>query len=368
MDFTGTQLVFKRNIYPQTGNYSFDMTCTVDNTTGQYNFGLSGNGNVIDFAMQNGKIYFNNKFIHSYRSNQEFSVSADFTNTSTNIRKDNSAIMYGYPKSTGFFDYFYFKRQNASMGGSFDVNISGNNIPSYTISQNGYLVSSGQNAVTGYFVNSSLFPVRVFDSAIQSSEAYTFGKLAGYVNSNTTGRFAYSGDFSTIDFSQPVFTTFNTNFGDANILFTITDLRARDGFVLLADITDFSFPSGGSLNRDVNYTNYSGGFGTTGFNTSLIFVLDYVSGSGDFGSYVKSFTGAWSMQTGVDSNSLFSMPVIANVNKTRITGGAVFPPNSLVNFQLNHINSGTNSDAALLTISGQLVYNPISATIDVQNY
>ena len=71
--------------------------------------------------------------------------------------------------------------------------------------------------------------------------------------------------------------------------------------------------------------------------------------------------------TGVNSASLYSIPVIVNQSATRISGGGVFEPNSFINFNLAHINSGTNSDSATLTISGDLVYNPISTILDIQN-
>lgn len=370
MEFTGTNLVLKRNIYPQTGNYSFSINCAVGSTTGKYFFGLSGNGNKIEFTMDSGKIYFDNKFIHSYRSNEEFSISADFTNSKINLSKNDAPLLYGQAKPTGYFEYFYFKRNDNSLGASFDLNVSGNNIPSYKIETNGYLLYSGQEAVTGYFINYSAFPITVFDSNIETAEPYTFAKL-GNVSASSTGRFAYSGNFNLIDVTQPIFTTFNTNFGDSVILFTITDLRARDGFVLLQEIEDFSLDADDGLNIDVNYTNFSGGIGTTGFNTQLTFILDYVSGSGNFtvsgNNFNKSFTGAWVMMTGVTSASLYSMPIVINQAATRISGGSVFNPNSFINFQLNHVNSGTNSDSATLTISGDLVYNPISTTLNIQN-
>lgn len=318
MKFTGTNLVLKRNIYPQTGNYSFSVDCIVDSTTGKYFFGLSGNGNKIEFTMDSGKIYFDNKYIHSYRSNEEFSIAADFTNSRINLAKNEIPLLYGQAKPTGYFDYFYFKRNDNSLGASFDVNISGNNIPSYEIGQNGYLFYSGQEAVTGYFVNRSAFPITIFNSAIQTAQPYTFARL-GNVAASSTGRFAYSGNFNTIDITQPIFTTFNTNFGDSTVLFTITDLRAMNGFVLLKNITDFTLNAQNNLNVDVNYTNFSGGFGTTGFNTQLTFVLDYISGSGIFsqtgnysisgyGNFAKSglLTGLINTYTGNFSVSDFA--------------------------------------------------------------
>jgi len=367
MNFTGTNLVLKRNIYPQTGNYGFSMNCAVDNTTGRYFFGLSGNGNKIEFTLESGKISFDNKFIHSYVSDEIFSISVDYTNTKTNIRKDNVALVYGGAKPTGFFDYFYFKRESASLGASFDISVDGDNIPSYSIQNNAYLFTSGQEAVTGYFINNSLFPIRVFDSNIETSQPYSFASVGNYVSGLSSGFFAYSGDFSTIDFSQPIFTTFNTNFGDATVLFTITDLRTFGAFVYLQNIDSFELDENNNLNRDINYLNYSGGIATTGYNTQLTFVLDYISGSGNFGGFDKTFTGSWSMFTGVNSTSLYTLPTFMNQTQTRITGGGTFLPNSFVNFQLNHIISGTNSDSARLTISGNLVYNPISTVLDIPN-
>ena len=378
MEFTGTNLVLKRNIYPQTGNYSFSINCSIDNTTGKYFFGLSGNGNKIEFTLESGKIFFGNTYIHSYIPNKEFEISADFTSAKTNIRKDSTALVYGGDKTTGFFDYFYFKRDNVSLRAEFDLEISGNNIPSYSIQDNGYLFASGQNAVTGYFINNSIFPIRIFDSNIESPQPYSFGKIGNFVGAFSSGVFAYSGDFDSIDFSQPVFTTFNTTYGDATVLFTITDLRSLNGFVFLQGIDSLIPNNSGILNIDVNYLNYSGGFATTGFNASLIFVLDYVSGSGTFEyptgmllpsgtTFNKDFTGSWTMFTGVNSTALYSFPVFTNETATRITGGGIFNPNSFVNFQINHIVSGTNSDSARLTISGELVYNPISTVLDIAN-
>ena len=369
MEFTGTNLVLKRSIYPQTGNYSFQMDASVDNTTGKYFFGLSGNGNVVEFRLESGKLFFGDKFLHSYLSNQEFSVMAEFTNSKMNLHKDDVPLVFGYDKPTGYFDYFYFKRQSNDLAAEFDIEITGDSVPSYDIQQNGYLIYSGQNAVTGRFTNNSIFPIRVFDSYIDSSQPYSFGRLGNYINAFASGIFAYSGDFDSIDISQPILTTFDTNFGSPFIFFNITDLRALNGFILLRDIDDFSLNAENNLNRDVTYLNYSGGIATTGFNANLSFVLDYVSGSGvfDAGAYFKTFSGSWAMFTGINESQLYSMPVsMSNVGR-RMEGSGIFPPNSFVNFQLNHINSGTNADGATLTISGQLVTNPISTTLSIQN-
>lgn len=282
MLFTGTELTQKRNYYTQTGNYGFVMSATVDTTTGAYHFGLSGNAGTLDFRLESGKMYWGNEFIHSYKAYEEFTVEAQFSSGHANVLKNNSSLVYGLPKATGYFDYFYFTRASANMGAEFDVNISGNNAAVYSITTQGYLYSTGQNAVTGWLSNQGGFPLRVFNSEEQSSVIYDFGKLVGNVGAGSSGSFAFTGDYNTLDFSEPILTTFATNYGDTEILFSIIDTRSFDSFVQLTAPTNFTFNSSNVLNRDVSYLNFSGGAVSDGFNTELTFVLGYVSGSGRY--------------------------------------------------------------------------------------
>jgi hypothetical protein len=282
MIFTGQELTLKRNFYTQTGCYGFVMSATVDTATGAYYFGLSGNGGVIDFRLESGRIYYSNQFVHSYKPFEEFTIEAQFSSGHTNVLKNDSPLVYGMPKATGHYDYFYFTRGSTDMGGEFDVNISGNNAAIYSITQQGYLFASGQNSVTGWFTNQSEFPIHVFNSAEQSSVIYEFGTLAGNIPAGASGAFTYSGDYETLDFSQPILTTFATNYGDAEILFSIIDARSYPYFVQITAPTDFGFNVENVLNRDVSYLNYSGGLITDGFDTRLTFLLGYVSGSGYF--------------------------------------------------------------------------------------
>jgi hypothetical protein len=282
MQFTGSQLMLKRSLYTQTGNYGFAMDATVDNTSGVYHFGLSGAAGTLDFRLESGRMYWGNEFIHTYRSYEAFTVEAQFTSGHANVLKDNAPLVYGGVISTGYFDTFYFSRADANMGGEVDVLVSGNNAPVYSIAQQSYLASTGQNAVTGWFFNQGGFPIRVFDSSMQASANYDFGKLASTVGAGGSGAFAYTGDYSTIDFSQPILTTFATNFGNTNILFSIIDARSLDYFIQLTGPTDFTFNSSNVLNRDASYLNFSGGVVTEGFDARLTFSLGYVSGSGVF--------------------------------------------------------------------------------------
>jgi len=159
MLFTGTNLGLNRSVYTQTGQYGFIADCTVTTTSGRYAFGLSGSNGTLEFKLQSGYLYYQNQFIGSYVANRQFTVEAQMSKTVNNVIKDGVPLIYGGTKPTGFFDTFYFNRDNAGQGGAIDFTLSGNSQPTFTVSTQGYLISTGQSAVTGSFVNTSPFPV-----------------------------------------------------------------------------------------------------------------------------------------------------------------------------------------------------------------
>jgi hypothetical protein len=355
MIFTGTELTVKRNFYTQTGALGFVLDCLVDNTTGAYHFGISGNQGVFDFTLQSGKMFCGSDFIHSYVSDEEFALSVQFSSGAVNVIKDGTALVYGKPKATGSYDYFYFTRQNSTLGGSFDLEISGENVPETSISEYGYLSQTGQAAVTGYLFNNSEYPIRVFDSSIQASANYSFGKLAGEIAANSSGFFAFTGDFSTIDYSQPILTTLNTNYGDVSILFSIYDSATQNRFVYLTAPTTFAPSNDNVIQRETSWLNYSGGFVVENFSTSLTFRLQYSSGA-------QTFTGVWDMYTGNNASSLVSLTAQGFYSTGMISGAGTFAPNSGMVFQI--LYSGVSGNAAQLIISGGEVNNPISQILN----
>ncbi len=355
MQFTGLDLTLKRSFYTQSGTYGFVADIVVDNTTGLYRFGLSGAQGALEFRLDSGRLYYGTQFLHTYQSYRAFVIEGQFTSGAANILKNGSPLAFGAPKATRNFDTFYFSRANPGMGGTFGVEISGNSLPSFTISQQGYLLTSGQGGVTGYFANQSAFPFRVFDSSIQASQNYRFGKLRGTVGASATGTFAYSGDWDALDLSQPILTTFNTSYQDSTVLFTIIDARTLNRFVYLTAPTDFSFNETGILNRDVTYLNYSGGFVTDAYQTSLVFQLRYQTGD-------ETFTGVWNMATGLTSANLVSFLSAGTYSTGLMSGSGQFAPNSQMIFQVTY--SGVSGNSASLLISGNNVLNPISQTLN----
>lgn len=328
MQFTGTQLTVKRSFYTQTGNFGVGLNCTLNSTTGTYWFGVSGDQGSFEFMLQSGRITQNGLFLHTYQSNREIALEAQFNTGQFNLISATTPLAFGQPKATGNYSTFYFRRASPDLSGTFNLYVTGDSFPAYTLQNQGFLTQSGQGSVTGYLLNQSLFPIRVFNSNAINPQNLAFGVLAGYVSGAASGAFAYTGDFTQFDFTQSILTTFATNFGNLSVNFNIYDVRAYRTFVTFAPIADYGFSPTNTLTRTLFYNNWSGQFQSNGFNAALNFRLDYVSGAGQFveagfrpvarysitgiGSFANNgfLTGAASGVTG-DSNGLSGFYSIA---------------------------------------------------------
>lgn len=351
MKFSGVETTVKRNFYTQTGNFGFGVNCVVDNTTGRYEFGVSGQNSKVSFVLESGKIYYEGSYIHSYFSDDPFSIEAQFSSGGVNIIKDGYALVYNKPKSTGAYDYFYMNRSNASIGASFDLNISGNNIPNYYISQSANWYETGQKVVTGYIVNQSNYPINVFDMSFSASENYSLGKFAGQINANQSGAFTYTGDFATLDLTQPILTIVNANFGDIFFSFNINDWASLNRYVTLTSPTSFIFNQSNQLPMNVAWLTYTGGLPIGTYNSDIVVRLKYYSG-------FETFTGVWDMLTGVDLASLVSLKSQGYYSTGMISGSGMFSSNGNFALQINF--TGFSGDAAQLIISGSEITNPIN--------
>jgi len=281
MIFTGSQLISKRNFYTQNSNFGVSMDFTVNDPSKRYEFGLTGN-NSISLILESGKISYNDIFLHSYSPNQNYNITLGVTDNNINVSKNDVELILGHPKDTGNYDYFFFKRQDTGVNASFDFSVSGMGLPIYSIDTVGYYLTTGQNQVTGLFKNISGFDIRLFRSEAISPQNLSFSGISGLIQSGNNKVFSYNGGLSEFDYTQPIFTIFNTNLGQLNINFSVVDATNLSRFVLLDDIEDFSFNANNEINRTLSYTNYSGGIGGAEFQTDLFFQLSYVSGSGNF--------------------------------------------------------------------------------------
>jgi len=284
MNFTGSQLMVKRNFYTQNENFGVVVDFSLDDPSGRYEFGASGLSNV-SLVFESGQIKFNNLFIQTYKPFNEYSILMEVSTTGVNIIKDDYEICYGLTKNSGDYNYFYFNRANTGMGAEFDFTLSGQNLPNYSISNRGFWFNSGQTVVSGLFTNLGSYPIKVFNSVAQGKQNLTYFFITGNV-----GEMNYTGDFTQFDFAQPVKTSFFTNFGEASVNFQIFDTTTLSRFVVLDEITDFSFNTDNQINRELGYINYSGGLAVDNFNTDIFFKLEYIDGSGDF--YVNDFANS----------------------------------------------------------------------------
>ena len=281
MQFTGTELVKKRNFYTQNNNFGAVVNFSVDSSTGRYELGVSGSSD-FKLVLESGKIKYNDLFLHSYLPDNEYSLELQLTSGSFNLIKDSTPLVYGGTVQTGDYNYFYFKRGDTGINAEITFELSGANLPQYTIDQIGYWINSGQDTVTGNFANGGNYNINVFSSTTIGEQNLDYVPLTGVIAGGQNGKFKYSGELIDFDFSQPIFTIFNTNFGNTNVNFQLVNATTFDKLVLFDTISDYNFNSDDEINRTLTYTNYSGGVLVDNFNTPLTFKLEYVSGSGEF--------------------------------------------------------------------------------------
>ena len=279
MQFTGTELSHFRNFYTQNDNFEVDVNFIVDNTTGHYVFGLTGSNTNFKFDLISGKIYDpNGLFVHSYLPNENVNLQLQITSDSYNIYKNNIPLVLGNNKSNQDYNQFFFNRQYNTDSATFDVYISGQNQPNIYFDQNAYLLSTGQNMVTGQIINNGDYDYRVFNSISNNSQNLSYNNFTGIIPPGSTDYFIYSGDFTNFDFTAPTFPTFYTNYDYNTFNFYIVNTVNANPFVLMQPITNYSFNGNNQFIRTISYNNYSSGLLSNSFNADFYFQLDFISG------------------------------------------------------------------------------------------
>jgi hypothetical protein len=104
---------------------------------------------------------------------------------------------------------------------------------------------------------------------------------------------------------------------------------------------------------------YTGGvsFILTGAGNYSAFISGVAAGTF---FYTRTFTGSWSLYTGLSSDTLVQLP---EVNGNTISGSGLFQPNSSVVFSVVNNKDPFNTDGATLFISGLNVINPITQNL-----
>lgn len=294
MQFTGSELVKKRNFYTQNENFGVSVDFSLSDASKKYEFGLSGT-NLVSLIFQSGVIKYNDLFVGSYLPNNDYSILIQLTNQKLNLIKDSSDLVYGMNKQTGDYNYFFFSRENAEINAEFDFVLSGQNLPKYTIESVGFLLTKESNEVVGKFFNQAENEIRIFNSTAQNTQNLSYEYQLTGIAPSSFSLFKFTGDYNFFDFSQTILTNFSTNFGDTSVEFQILDVSSLERAIIFDEISSYSFGENNSITRNLFYTNYSGGLASDSFNSDLEFVLKNINGTGDFEvsdfAQAASFTG-----------------------------------------------------------------------------
>ncbi len=332
MNFTGTSTTISRNFYAQPYNIGATISLTVDNPTGVYRFGFSGTTGNLLFTLSGGKIIGpDSQYISSYQAGVNFTIDLDATSRDYNIWKNNNPYAASVPKTItgGYYDYFIVTRPSIDDNIDFDLDVVGDNQPSVFIDTYGYLFTTGQKEVTGYFRNSGSYYVTIFESAATQLQNLGFVKVQGIIQPGTVSGFKYTGNYNLFNTSEVIPTEFNTNFNDISVDFQIIDVTTGDRTVFLVP-TLFAFDSNNTVLRTIGYSNFSGG-ALSDFPALLKFKLNYVSGSGtftlnNFAGNVTYFTTGYGniLESGLLTGNFYSNTGDAYVSGLYVISGTQF--------------------------------------------
>lgn len=150
----------KRSLFPQTGSFGYDLTFSVNNTTGYANFGFSGETNdILSFSLQSGKILDSDgNFVYGFSRNEVVSISGRCEPNVHNYYINNVPTNLNAQKPNDYSRWFYASANNCEV--DLDLYIEGEkpkiNISSIDFNDNNY---SGNIELTN---NNTLQPIKIF--------------------------------------------------------------------------------------------------------------------------------------------------------------------------------------------------------------
>ena len=328
------------NFLNQTGNFDYNINLTVNNSTGYFEFGLSGNKN-LTFKGQYGKIKdINDNIIIGYVPNQELNIKGNiYSGKESLIIEEN--LIYSNISNTGYnFNYFYLNPIGCSLDYSFSLTGGytdfSSTVTTPKIRDFNILVDNANNSfttqtLTGVLINENPnLEIKIFSGvATSKSNNYslygfpiTFNNSGTYLITTSTGSDALVND--TFD------ALFYTNFGNISKTITISG-EVIPLFFLFFDVFP---PISGFPNVQTGYSqifvndpkNYSLSYGfVSGANVQLS--LSYISG---LTGNVTGFLSATGKFDGILSGYLTGSGNISSYVATGITfsGGNEFLNNT----------------------------------------
>lgn len=260
----------KRSIARQTGLLGFAYNVSLNNTTGDCTFGLSGS-QVISFTARSGKVYDPiGNFVSSYSLNQNFLISGQAKGGLLNYSIDDEAIGVGVPITSGFYDWMFVAPSNCAI--DFAGNILGETAE-YSITDTSKYEYPGA-LVTGIIVNNNpLRPFRLFDVSTPNSDSNPF-TIVNFTTGDITGQgyiVLQSTETGINDYLVPL--TAKTNFGELPIDFYISGDYTRPPLFYI-NITEQTplVVAGSQVAVGVDFSYFPTGM-------QLAVSLDYVSGT-----------------------------------------------------------------------------------------
>lgn len=255
----------KRDI-PESDYYSFWAGITTENTTGQFIFGLSGDA-VLNFNLQSGFIYAENKKIGSYNATEQVEISGQIGNKNYDLFINNNPIILGGQKDTGNLNYFYVNSINQTT--EFNLYLS-NNPLSVNYNDLGFYIS-GQSGITGQITSNKRFTL--FSGNTFNSSPFTLsGFSTGYSNIQEFYIQKTLNEF--VDADLPL--SFETSFGRLEFIYSITGVLPSQStiFYSISPNTFFTTTTLDYLLEIISPTGYDLGISLSGisgtyFNYSL---------------------------------------------------------------------------------------------------
>jgi hypothetical protein len=290
------------NFLNQTGDFDYDINLTVNNSTGYFEFGLSGNKN-LTFKGQYGKIKdVNDNIIIGYVPDQELNIKGSIYSGKESLTiQDN--LIYSNESNTGYnFNYFYLNPTGCSLDYNFSLTGGytdfSSTVTTTKIKDFNIIVDSANNpfitkTLTGVLVNQNPnLEIKIFSGVVASrTDSYnlygfpiTFNNTGIYLIDSNTGLSASINDSFDV--------LFYTNFGNITKTVTISG-EVIPLFFLFFDVTPAisGFPNIKTGYDQIfvnNPNNFSLSYGfVSGANVQLN--LSYISGlTGDVTGFLSA--------------------------------------------------------------------------------
>ena len=324
------------NFLNQTGNFDYNINLTVDNSTGYFEFGLSGNKN-LTFKGQYGKIKdINDNIIIGYIPNQELNIKGNIYSGKESLIIEENLVYSNIPNTGYNFNYFYLNPIGCSLDYTFSLTGGytdfSSRVTTPKIRDFNILVDNANNSfttktLTGVLINENPnLEIKIF-SGVATSKSDNYNLYGFPISFNNSGTYLITTSTGSDALVNDTFDAlFYTNFGNISKTITISG-EVIPLFFLFFDVFP---PISGFPNVQTGYSqifvndpkNYSLSYGfVSGANVQLS--LSYISGlTGD----VTGFLSATGKFDGILTGYLTGSGYISNYVATGITfsGGNEF--------------------------------------------